>query len=63
MIKLLIYMLSFIVCVYGVMAIPFHKFCSKQQPLQTMILILVISMSLAYFVACFLCEISIYNGL
>lgn len=63
MIKLLIYMMSFIVCIYGVMAIPFHKFCDKSKPVATMILIMVISMTLAYFVASFLCEISIYNGL
>ena len=63
MIKLLIYMMSFIVCIYGVMAITFHKFCDKSKPVATMILIMVISMTLAYFVASFLCEISIYNGL
>ena len=63
MFKLLIYMLSFVACLYGIMALPFHKITNKDQPLQTMVLILVLAIALAYLVASFLCDISIYNGL
>lgn len=53
-ISTVIYLLAFIVSFYGLSSIQFEKFCNVKKPAQVQILLLCLSLALAYPIAQFL---------
>lgn len=49
-----IYLFSFILCFYGLSSIQFEKFTRVSEPFKVQMLLLALSLALAYFVSSFL---------
>ena len=57
------YLLSFAVSVYALSGVKFDRFVNVRQPMKAQVLLLLLSMSLAYLCGSFLLELTIFNGL
>lgn len=62
-VKLSVYLLSFAVSVYALSGVKFDRFVNVRQPMKAQVLLLLLSMSLAYLYGSFLLELTIFNGL
>ena len=62
-VKLSVYLLSFAVSVYALSGVKFDRFVNVRQPMKAQVLLLLLSMSLAYLCGSCLLELTIFNGL
>lgn len=62
-VKLSVYLLSFAVSVYALSGVKFDRFVNVRQPMKAQVLLLLLSMSLAYLCGSLLLELTIFNGL
>lgn len=62
-ISLCVYILCFVGSFYSLSSIKFELFCNVRQPMKVQMLLLFLSLGLAYCSAQFLLQITIFNGL
>lgn len=62
-VKLSVYLISFAVSVYALSGVKFDRFVNVRVPMKAQVLLLLLSMSLAYLCGSFLLELTIFNGL
>lgn len=63
LVNVTVHILCFIVSFYALSCFRFDQFCDVRKPVKVQLLLLLLSMALAYLVAQFLLAMTIYNGL
>lgn len=58
--KILVYLVSYIACMYGLSALDFNRFLKQGKPAAAQILYILISLAMAYLVGNFLMSIIYY---
>lgn len=62
-VNICVHLLSFVACFYALSSIHFDRLCDVRKPVKVQLLLLLLSIGLAYLVAQFLMAITVYNGI